>query len=52
MKRNITGAGLIVGIAVITLIFTCPLIAQETNQSASGQQVRKPSTTAVPSGQT
>ena len=50
MKRNIISAGLIVWVAAIALVVACPLIAQEANQSAAGQQVSKSSTMTVPAG--
>ncbi len=51
MKRNVINAGLIVWVAAIALIVACPLIAQETNQSTTGQQVTKANTMTVSAGQ-
>ena len=52
MKRNLIGAGLIVWVAAIALIVTCPLImAQQPDQSTAGQQVDKSSSMTVSAGQ-
>ncbi len=50
MKRNVINAGLIVWVAAIALIVACPVIAQETSQSTTTQQVSKGSTMSVPAG--
>jgi len=51
MKRNLIGAGLIVWIAAIALIVTCPLMAQEPAQNTAGQQIDKGSSMAISAGQ-
>jgi outer membrane protein OmpA-like peptidoglycan-associated protein len=51
MKRNLIGAGVIVWVAAIALTVTCPLIAQQPDQSTAGQQVNKSGSMTVSAGQ-
>lgn len=51
MKRNLIGAGLMVWVVAVALIVAGPLIAQQPDQSTTGQQVNKSSSTTVSAGQ-